>query len=130
MSSEVKFALAAVVLVALVIVAVLLFRRSPEMPNPSFQFTVEDVFYIKPPVDRVILVGTVKEGVVRAGDSAVVHCSGGPTAVVVEGIEALGQGTTSDIPQAGKGQQVGLRLRGITQDKASRGDLVTGEGTP
>jgi hypothetical protein len=31
------------------------------------EVTVEEVFYIKPPVDRVILVGTVQEGTVEAG---------------------------------------------------------------
>jgi selenocysteine-specific translation elongation factor len=86
-------------------------------------FTVEEVFYIKPPVDRVILVGTMTEGVVRVGDKLVVHTSAGPVDVVVDNIESYRQG---DLKQASKGQQVGLRLMGIRQDQPSRGDRVTG----
>jgi translation elongation factor EF-1alpha len=90
---------------------------------PTMNFTVEEVFYIKPPVDRVILVGTITEGVVRVGDKLVVHTSAGPVDVVVDNIESYRQG---DLKQASKGQQVGLRLMGIRQDQPSRGDRVTG----
>jgi translation elongation factor EF-Tu-like GTPase len=98
-----------------------------EMPaknQPTFRFTVEDVFYIKP-LDRVILVGTVHEGTVRPGDTATVECKTGPVSVIVEGIEAFQQG---EIPQASKGEQVGLKLQGITKDQPSRGDRVIGMG--
>jgi translation elongation factor EF-Tu-like GTPase len=94
------------------------------MNQPTFRFTVEEVFYIKPPVNRVILVGTVQEGTVNAGDSATVECNGGPVSVVVEGIDAFKQG---DIKKASKGDQVGLKLRGITRDQPSKGDLVVGK---
>jgi translation elongation factor EF-Tu-like GTPase len=94
------------------------------MPQPTFSFTVEEVFYIKPPVDRVILIGTVQEGTVKAGDSAIVECAAGSISVVVDGIEAFKQ---RDVKQATKGEQVGLRLRGITKDQPSKGDRVIGK---
>jgi selenocysteine-specific translation elongation factor len=88
--------------------------------QPAFSFSVEEVFYIKPPVDRVILVGTVTEGSVRVGDSLVVRCQDGDVPVVVDGIE-----TPAGQPQqAGKGEQVGLKLSGIRKDQPHRGDQV------
>jgi len=94
------------------------------MTQPGFRFTVEEVFYIKPPVDRVILVGTVQEGTVKTGDTATVECKAGPVSVFVEGFEAFKQG---DVKQATKGEQVGLKLRGITKDQPSKGDRVIGK---
>lgn len=88
-------------------------------------FTVEEVFYIKPPVDRVILVGTIGEGTIVPGQRAVVHTSTGAVDVVVEGIEGIKQGNLSS---ASKGDQVGLRLTGIRKDQPSRGDTVTAIG--
>jgi translation elongation factor EF-1alpha len=88
-------------------------------------FTVEEVFYIQPPVDRVILVGTINEGTVRVGDKLVVHTSAGPVDVAVDNIESIQQG---DLEQASKGQQVGLRLGGIRKDQPSKGDRVTAAG--
>jgi translation elongation factor EF-1alpha len=93
------------------------------MTKPTFQFTVEEVFYIKPPVDRVILVGTVLEGTVTPGEHAIVECRTGPVSVVVEGIEGIQEG---NIRQANKGEQVGLKLRGITQKQASKHNRVVG----
>jgi len=86
--------------------------------QPKFTFTVEEVFYIKPPVDRVILVGTITGGSVRVGDSLVVQCQDGDVPVVVDGIERPG----GDLQQAATGQQVGLKLAGIRRDQPKRGD--------
>ena len=94
------------------------------MTQPTFQFTVEEVFYIKPPVDRVILVGTVQDGTVKPRDTATVECKSGPVSVVVETVEAIKQG---EIKQANKGDQVALKLRGISKDQASKGDRVIGK---
>jgi translation elongation factor EF-Tu-like GTPase len=94
------------------------------MPQPPFRFKVEEVFYIKPPVDRVILVGTVQEGTVKTGDAGTVERKAGPVSVVVEGIEAMKQG---EVKQATKGEQVGLKLRGITKDQPSKGVWVFGK---
>jgi len=88
----------------------------------SFKFTVEHVFYIKPPVDRVILVGTVDDGLVQAGAAATVECRSNRVEVVVEGIET----PQGDIERATRGQQVGLRLSGIKKDQPSVGDRVAG----
>lgn len=99
-------------------------RVTRSMPQPTFRLTVEEVFYIKPPVDRVILVGTVQDGTVKAGDAATVECAAGSVSVTVEGIEAFKQG---DVKQASKGEQVGLKLRGITKDQPSKGDQVSGK---
>lgn len=88
----------------------------------SLQFTIEEVFYIKPPVDRVILVGTIQEGTIHTGDVVVVECRGGPVSAVVEGIESINQG---EIQLARKGQQIGLRVQGIKKDQPWKGDRVT-----
>jgi len=88
-------------------------------------FTVEHVFYIKPPVDRVILVGIVNDGVVRVGDKLVVHTATGPINVAVDNIESIQQG---DLKEAPKDQQVGLRLSGIRKDQPAVGDRVTAAG--
>jgi translation elongation factor EF-Tu-like GTPase len=98
--------------------------ETPAMAHPTFQFTVEEVFHVGPPVDRVILVGTVQEGVVKTGDAATVECKTGPVSVVVETIEAFKQG---EIKQANKCDQVGLKLRGITRDQPWKGDRVIGK---
>ena len=98
--------------------------ETPPMPQPIFRFMVEEVFYIKPPVDRVILVGTVQDGTVKAGDAATVECAAGSVSVVVESIETFKQG---DVKQATKGEQVGLKLRGITKDQPSKGVRVIGK---
>ena len=95
------------------------------MAQPSFEFTIENVFYIKPPVDRVILVGTVYAGTVEAGDAATVNCRTGAVKVTVEGIETVQQ---ANVQQAAKGEQVGLRVRGIAKDVPAVGDRVTGNG--
>jgi translation elongation factor EF-Tu-like GTPase len=94
-------------------------------PGPSsaaFSFTTEEVFYIKPPVDRVILVGTITEGAVRVGESLVVESHGQKIPVVLDGIDTIGRGP---VQEARKGQQVGLKLVGIRKDQPSRGDRVT-----
>jgi translation elongation factor EF-Tu-like GTPase len=98
----------------------------PQMSNPmtkgsDFDFTVQEVFYIKPPVDRVILVGIVSRGSVGAGESLTVQCRGGDVPVVLEGIELFEGG---EARQASAGQQVGLKLKGIRKDQPSRGDHV------
>jgi translation elongation factor EF-1alpha len=88
-------------------------------------FTVEEVFYIKPPIDRVILVGIINEGTVRVGDKLVVHTSAGSVGVSVDNIESVQHG---DLKVASKGQQVGLRLTGIRKGQPSKGDRVTAGG--
>jgi translation elongation factor EF-Tu-like GTPase len=98
-------------------------KERPPVTQSKFTFTVEEVFYIKSPVDRVILVGTIRDGAVHPGDKATVHCRSGSVSVTVEGIERFKQG---DLPEAAKGQQVGLRLMGITKDQPGPGDRVEG----
>lgn len=89
--------------------------------TPPFVFTVADVFYIKPPHDKVILTGAIGEGTVRVGDSLVVQCASGDVAVVLVGIDTLDRGP---VQEASAGQQVGLEVRGIRKDQPSRGDRV------
>jgi translation elongation factor EF-1alpha len=88
---------------------------------PGFSFTVQDVFYIKPPVDRVILTGVVDEGSVQVGDELTVHTQKGPIAVKLDMVEF----PDKQADRASKGDQVGLRLAGIAKDQAQRGDRVT-----
>jgi hypothetical protein len=95
--------------------------KPPTTTASSFDFTVEEVFYIKPPVDRVVLVGTVKQGRVVVGDHVTVHCQTAPVLASIEGIETL----SGNLQSASTGQQVGLRLTGIAKDQASKGDRVT-----
>lgn len=87
-----------------------------------FRFQVEHVFYIKPPVDRVILVGVVREGAIKVGDRVTVGCRNGDVNVTIDGIESIGQ----ELKQAGVGQQVGLKLQGIDKDQPNAGDWVYG----
>ncbi len=87
-----------------------------------FAFIVEEVFYIKPPVDRVILVGTVNSGTVRVGDSLLVNCQGTDVPAELDVIETIDRGP---LQQAGAGEQVGLRLIGIRSDQPKQGDRVT-----
>jgi hypothetical protein len=89
--------------------------------QPTVVFTVEHVFYADPPVDRVILVGTIHDGTVKVGDSLTVQCQGGDVAVVLEGIETLDRGP---VRQASRGQEVGIKLRGIRKEQAAPGDRV------
>jgi translation elongation factor EF-Tu-like GTPase len=95
---------------------------SPATSVATMNFIIEHVFYIKPPVDRVILVGTIQEGTVRAGQLVVVHTSAGDVNATIEGIEMF---KGLDVQQASKGQQVGLRLTGIRKDQPVSGDHVT-----
>jgi hypothetical protein len=100
-------------------------KTAPAATGATMNFTVEEVFYIKPPVDRVILVGTISEGSVRVGQTVVVHTSAGPINAVIDNIESIQQG---DLRHASKGQQVGLRLTGIRKDQPSKRDRVTAAG--
>lgn len=95
----------------------------PTAPSPPpFRFLVQDVFYIKPPVDRVILVGMVEEGTIHTGVTAVlIHTPLEVISVTVENIETIKE---REIKYATKGQQVGLRLMGIRMDQVRRGDLL------
>ena len=85
-------------------------------------FTVQHVFYIKPPVDRVILVGIVDQGVVRKDDVVVIHAGAKLLEAKVEGIERIRQG---DTPAARSGDQVGLRVTGVPKDAVKPGDTIT-----
>jgi selenocysteine-specific translation elongation factor len=81
--------------------------------TPAFSFTIDDVFYIKPPHNKVILTGTISEGTVRVGDALIVRCAVGDVPVVVVAIETLDRGP---VIEASAGQQVGLDDRGIRKD--------------
>ena len=96
-------------------------KRNLPPSEPAFRFRVEEIFYIKPPVDRVILVGTIEEGTIRTGASALVRTQRGDILVTVEAIETINEG---EIKAAVKGRQVGLRLLGIRKDQAQQGDVV------
>lgn len=100
-------------------------KRSPTTESitvePTFSFTVHDVFYIKPPVDRVILTGVVDEGTVKIGDELTVHTRSGPITVTIDMVEL----PSRQAEQATKGDQAGLRLVGIRKEQAERGDRIT-----
>jgi hypothetical protein len=91
------------------------------LTQPPFIFTVESVFYSEPPVDRVLLVGAVNLGAATVGDPLIVLCQSGSVAVVLEDILTLDRGR---IPQAIKGQEVCLALRGIRKEQPAPGDCV------
>jgi len=92
------------------------------MASQGFTFTVQDVFYIKPPVDRVMLIGTVDEGTVRPGDAVRIWMSGKAIPATVEAIERIRVG---QIPSATAGDQVALRFAGIPSDQIKPGDSIT-----
>lgn len=71
----------------------------------------------------MVLVGTVNEGSVKRGDALTVRCKDGNVPVFVESIESTLHG---ELPKASKGQQVGLKLRGIRIEQPSPGDKVVG----
>jgi len=96
-------------------------NEKPPIQTPTFQFTIQDVFYIKPPVDRVIVTGTVDHGSIHAGDSASLLCKSGTLAVTVEGIEGFKIG---ELKVANAGDNVGLKLVGVTKDQPAPGDKV------
>ena len=87
-----------------------------------FTFTVQHVFYIKPPVDRVMLVGIVEQGTVRPGDGVFIHASGKVLRATVEAIERIRAG---QIPSAKAGDQVALRFAGVPADQVKPGDRIT-----
>ena len=92
------------------------------MSDRSFTFTVQHVFYIKPPINRVMLVGVVDQGTVRPGDAVVMQASGKAIRATVEAIERLRVG---QIPSAGTGDQVALRFANVPADQVKAGDRVT-----
>jgi|SRR5262245_36612696 translation elongation factor EF-Tu-like GTPase len=100
-------------------------REHLSMSNPSFTLTVQHVFYIKPPIDRVMVVGVVDQGTVRPGDAAVIEGSGRAMRATVEAIVAL---SMEEIPSAETGDQVALRFAGIPKDQVKAGDRVSSAG--
>ena len=95
--------------------------ENPPMQKPAFQFTIHDVFYIKPPVDRVIVTGVVDHGSIHPGERASLQCASGTIAVTVEAIEGFKIG---EIKGANAGDNVGLKLVGVTKDQPAPGDKV------
>jgi translation elongation factor EF-1alpha len=92
------------------------------MANQRFKFTVQHVFYIKPPVDRIVLVGLVQEGTVRPGDGVIIHTGVNTLQATVEGIERIRVGQVSS---AQTGDQVALRFAGVPADAVRTGDTVS-----
>jgi len=90
--------------------------------EPPLSFTVQHVFYIKPPVDRVMLVGVVNQGAVRKGDRLAIHTKNALLEATVEGIERIREG---EIPAASAGDQVALRVVGVSRDAVDSGDTIT-----
>ena len=99
--------------------------RELGMSNPSFTFTVQHVFYIKPPIDRVMVVGVVDQGAVRPGDALVIEGNGRAMRAIVEAIVSLNM---EEIPSAETGAQVALRFAGIRKDQIKAGDRVSSAG--
>lgn len=85
----------------------------------SFRMPVGQVVYIKG-FDRVIAVGAVAAGSVRAGDNVAVRSRAGLFPAVVEKLEHPKQQMT--IAEAG--QDVGLMLKGISKERVHAGGVV------
>jgi translation elongation factor EF-Tu-like GTPase len=88
----------------------------------AFAFTVQHVFYIKPPVNRHMLVGMVESGTVRPATPALLHAATGVLPFTIEGVELYRAG---DTPEATAGQQVALRCVGLQRGQADSGMRVT-----
>jgi len=98
-------------------------RMDGEDHAPAFTFTIQHVGFIKPPVDRLILVGMIDAGKIRSGTVAVLHTVARSVPFTIEGIELHRAGET---PEATAGQQVALRCVGLERSLAVPGMRVTG----
>ncbi len=85
----------------------------------SFRMPVGQVFYVKG-LDRVIAIGVVAAGSVKAGDNVAARSRAGLFPTVVEKLEHPNQQMT--IAEAG--QDVGLMPKGISKERVHAGDVV------
>lgn len=95
-------------------------NSDPQTMNQKSQFTVQDVFYIAPPVDSVIATGVVAAGTFRVGDAIIVADS---IASEIGKIEAYQQG---EVQEATVGANVGFHLTGVNRNQVKSGDKIVG----
>jgi selenocysteine-specific translation elongation factor len=85
----------------------------------TFKLKVDEVFYITA-IDRVIVVGVVSAGTVKAGDRLTIRSGGTNVSVTVERLDH----PQRKMQSARAGEQVGLVLQGIRKDQVRAGDFV------
>lgn len=85
----------------------------------GFSMVIEDVFSIRG--KGTVVVGHIKSGFIRKGDTVTLQYINGATrSVVVAGIEKLSK--RLDFAQAG--EKVGMLLKGISDTDIGRGDIL------
>jgi len=91
--------------------------------DPSFQMTVEDVFFIRG--RGTVVTGKVASGTLKIGDQVTLQHGGTSRTVTVTGIEMF----RKLLEQAGPGDNVGLLLKDLAKDDVLRGDQLVGSET-
>ncbi|WP_020658061.1 hypothetical protein [Amycolatopsis benzoatilytica] len=82
-------------------------RRPAKSPAGPFRFRISEIYQI--PMRGVVVTGTVTDGTVHAGASALIHLPSGAREVVVTRIEAARRKRQS----AEAGAEAGLYLSGL-----------------
>ncbi len=90
--------------------------------DPAFQMTVEDIFMIRG--RGIVVVGSIKSGVLKVGDKITVKGQTGEKEATVTGLEMFGK----KAKEAKAGEKIGVLLDGITQDEIQQGDRLVGPG--
>ena len=86
--------------------------------DPLLYLTVDGVFEIHG--RGTVVTGYIDNGALQLGDDVCVHGRSGVCRGTVTGIEAGG----SVRQRAGKGDRVGVVLRGVTKEDVRRGDFI------
>lgn len=88
-----------------------------------FRLRVDEVVYVES-VDRVILVGTVSVGSVKAGDELVVRSGNRVIRLAVDRLVDPRQDSQRKVSRAAEGERVGLVIPGSHRSQIQRGDYV------
>jgi translation elongation factor EF-Tu-like GTPase len=84
----------------------------------SFQMTVDDVFSITG--QGIVVTGQIERGTLKTGDEIYVRHAANVTKTAAERIEASRQ----VLPEAHRGEAVGVLLRGIEKGQVEKGDVL------
>jgi translation elongation factor EF-Tu-like GTPase len=86
----------------------------------SFQMTVEDVFSIVG--QGTVVTGHIERGTLKTGDEIYVRHAANSIKTAAERIEAFRQ----VVPEAKRGDAVGVLLRGVEKGQVAQGDVLVG----
>lgn len=91
-------------------------------PNAPFSMKVDDVFFIKG--RGTITTGKIDSGTICLGDAVVIDSANGTTKTTCTGIEMF----RKQLEVAKAGDNVGLLMKDLPQNKVNRGDRVRAAG--